>query len=425
MDGAPLFKAPPDLAAGLRVFLARAGAPHRLLIAVSGGSDSMALMRLAARLAENGEAAVSVATVDHGLRAASRLEAATVGAAARDLGLDHAILAWAGEKPKTGLQTAARRARYLLLVRHAHEIGAEAIMTAHTADDQAETVAMRLARRSGPRGLSAMREDAWIAAGASTPIRLLRPLLGVRRQALRDFLTAEGAGYFDDPSNDDPSFERVRVRRRLAGEGVASGAHGALIDTARRMRIDAALLEAAENERFAALGGAFDCWGGARLSSAPGASDAGLIARLIASISGGDYPPNETKAAKALARARSGRHATLGGVMLVPERGRLLLTREPAAVFGREGVGPLNDAEIAPGATILWDNRHVIANRFDAAAAVSPLDAGEARSLGFDEAAIAGPVLRIAGDIVAIPGESDAFTPLAAERFYQRVNRFY
>lgn len=420
----PPFEAPPDLEAGLRAFWRRAGAPRRLLIAVSGGSDSMALMRLAARLSENGDAAVSVATVDHGLRAASRIEAAGVGSAARHLGLDHAILAWTGEKPDAGLQAAARRARYILLVRHAHEIGAEAIMTAHTLDDQAETVAMRQERGSGPRGLSAMGEDVLIAAGASPPLRLLRPLLGVRRQALRDFLAASGANYIDDPSNDDPRFERVRVRRRLSAGAADGDPQRALIETARRMRAAAARREAAENERFNALGGVFDCWGGASLAGAPCAHEAGLITRLVAAVGGGDYPPNEDQAAKAIASALGGRAATLGGVLLAPQNGKLLLRREPAAVFGREGVGPLIDIDLAPGASILWDRRFLIANRFGDVAVLSPLDAADAAGLGLDEASIAAPVLRVAGDIVAIPGESDAFTPLSAERFYQRVNRF-
>lgn len=422
MDGSSDFEAPPASPAGFAASWKRLGAPGRLLLAVSGGSDSMALMRLAAPLAQQDAATIIVATVDHGLRAEARREAEFAGDAARALGLPHEILDWRGTKPASGLQAAARAARYGLLIRHAGAIGAEAIMTAHTADDQAETLLMRLARGSGPRGLSAMAPLSLIAAGASAPIPLLRPLLGLRRAALRRYLAAESAAFIDDPSNEDAAYERVRIRRAL-GALEAAGAIGveALVETANLMRAAAAKIEAAENARFETLGGAFDPWGGASLAAGADSSDASLVARLIGAV-GGDHAPAEAKAGEALKSALAGRPATLGGVLVALRDGRLALSREPAAVLGRAGVAPQAAVSLAPGETILWDGRFIVANPFDAPALLRPLDRAEAAAFG--EAPAGAPVLAIAGETVSVPGESEAFTPLAAERFHRRVNRF-
>lgn len=428
MDGAAANDAissstPPASLAGFRASWEGLGAPKRLLLAVSGGSDSMALMRLAAPLAESGKAEISVACVDHGLRCGSRNEAEAVGAAARSLGLSHEILTWAGDKPATGLQATARAARYGLLVRCAVARGADAIMTAHTADDQAETFFMRLARGSGPRGLSAMAPTSPIAASVLEPILLLRPLLGVRRAALRAILADAGAGYFDDPGNEDTVFERIRVRKTLA-ELEASGALSieALTDTADQMRAVSDRIESAENERFRALGGEFDPFGGASLAAKADATDAALIARLIGAIAGGDYAPAPLKAAAALSSALGGRTATLAGALVRRSRDLLTISREPAAVLGRQGALPLEPVVLAPGEKIIFDARFIAANPFPEPALLRPLGRDGARRYG--DICVASPALEIGGEIVAIPGESDAFQPLPAERFYRRVNRF-
>src|SRR3954469_21582783 len=131
-----------------------------LLLAVSGGPDSTALLWLAARwykkLTGKTKTKLTAATVDHGLRKESVREAAAVGKLAKQLGVPHRILKWTGAKPKSGTQQSARRARYGLLAQAAKAAGAGHILTAHTVDDQAETVLMRMARGSGLGGLSGM-----------------------------------------------------------------------------------------------------------------------------------------------------------------------------------------------------------------------------------------------------------------------------
>jgi len=185
--------------------------PH-VALAVSGGPDSLALMRLAARWrAELGLALkLSVLTVDHGLRASSREEAELVGRMASALGLPHAILTWEGKEPHSrSLQARARAARYDLMVAYCHEHDIPVLVTAHHLDDQAETFLMRLKRGSGLDGLAAIPER-----GAWAGITVLRPLLDVPKARLVATLDEAGIAFVSDPSNVDPRFERARVRVR-------------------------------------------------------------------------------------------------------------------------------------------------------------------------------------------------------------------
>ncbi|WP_081852965.1 tRNA lysidine(34) synthetase TilS [Bosea sp. 117] len=222
-----------------------------VLLAVSGGPDSTALLLLAARwrTARADGPALYVATVDHGLRAGARAEAEAVGTLAARLGMPHAILDWEGEKPMSGLQEAARDARYALLADHAHTVGASAIATAHTADDQAETVLFRLLRGSGLAGLAGIP-----AARPLDGLTLLRPLLGIGKAELTATCRAAGIAFAEDPSNRDERFARVRLRASLLPALAAAGldADGFARLAERMARADAAL-EAATDAAAARL----------------------------------------------------------------------------------------------------------------------------------------------------------------------------
>ena len=184
----------------------------RIGVAVSGGPDSLALLLLAAAARP---AQVEAATIDHGLRTESRGEAEMVAGVCDRLGVPHAILTarWS-EIPETAIQERARKERYLLLGYWAEERGIDAIVTAHHAEDQAETVLMRLTRGAGVRGLAGIRPRS-ISPGAH--VRLVRPLLGWRRSELERVCGDAGVTPIADPSNQDERFERVRVRRSLSG----------------------------------------------------------------------------------------------------------------------------------------------------------------------------------------------------------------
>jgi tRNA(Ile)-lysidine synthase len=182
------------------------------LIAVSGGPDSTALLLMAAEWAKRrGKTRIEAATVDHGLRPESANEAKAVAALCARLGLGHRILQWKGVKPTSRLQERAREARYRLLVDHAKAIGADAVMTAHHANDQAETVLFRLLRGSGVAGLRGM--DSITERDGMT---IARPLIALKKRDLIAFANARGAPFIDDPSNVDPRFARTRLRSLLA-----------------------------------------------------------------------------------------------------------------------------------------------------------------------------------------------------------------
>jgi tRNA(Ile)-lysidine synthase len=190
-----------------------------IVLAVSGGPDSIALMWLAARWRRTlarGPRLIAV-TVDHGLRAEAKAEARDVKRLARALDLPHRTMRWTGAKPKTGLPAAARAARYRLLAQAARASGATHILTAHTRDDQAETLLMRLLRGSGIAGLAAMARQS-----ERDGVLLARPFLHVSKSQLIATLKKAKLGFADDPTNRDPSFTRPRLRTLmpvLAAEG--------------------------------------------------------------------------------------------------------------------------------------------------------------------------------------------------------------
>ncbi|MEE2690653.1 MAG: tRNA lysidine(34) synthetase TilS [Pseudomonadota bacterium] len=399
-------------------------APRRYAVAVSGGRDSMALMRLAAVDAKAGADVVAL-TVDHGLRDGSRAEAEQTGRWARAAGLDHRILVWEGDKPSAGKQEAARRARYLLLASEAERLGFPAILAAHTADDQAETVFMRLARGAGPQGLSGMAPVSRIAAGPGAPLALLRPFLDATREETGATCAAFGQPYADDPSNDDPAYERVRARALLAAlEEQKLLTRDALLKTAARARAAAERLAAAEARVFAGAGGCFHAGGWASLAASRlDRSAAAMVARLIGAVSGSEHPPGEADAAAALEALAASGAATLGGALLKRRGGTVFVMREPAALLGRAGVDPLPGLPLPAGGRALWDGRFIAENS-GPAAVLAPLGpAGlthPARGLfdAPDEALLGAP------DALFASSGAIALKPLAEERFFAPVLRF-
>jgi tRNA(Ile)-lysidine synthase len=190
-----------------------------IVLAVSGGPDSIALMWLAARWRRalaRGPRLIAV-TVDHGLRSEAAREARDVKRLARTLDLPHRTVRWTGAKPRTGLPAAARAARYRLLAQAARAHGATHVLTAHTRDDQAETLLMRMVRGSGIAGLAAMARES-----EREDVVLARPFLGVSKSQLIATLKKAKIDFADDPTNRDTSFTRPRLRTLmpvLAAEG--------------------------------------------------------------------------------------------------------------------------------------------------------------------------------------------------------------
>ena len=215
--------------------LAPAKGARAIVLAVSGGPDSMAMLRLAAQWRAGGGAPpLFAATVDHGLRRDARAEAESVARWAAAQGLPHQILTWTGPKPKTRLQEKARDARYALLEAHAGAIGADFLMLGHHLDDQAETVLFRLLRGTGVDGLAGM--EPLSPRGGLT---LFRPLLLTPKTRLVALCKALKQPFIDDPSNDDPRFARTGLRKLaplLAEEGLDAAALARLAARALRAR---------------------------------------------------------------------------------------------------------------------------------------------------------------------------------------------
>ena len=246
-------KSPLSASDAKRLFANWKAAPA-IVLAVSGGPDSVALMWLAARWRRSlsrGPRLVAV-TVDHGLRPEAAREALDVKRLARALDLEHRTMRWKGTKPKTGLPAAARIARYELLARAARACGATHVLTAHTRDDQAETLLMRLLRGSGIAGLAAMARQS-----ERDGFLLARPLLHLPKARLIATLGKARIAFADDPTNRDTNFTRSRLRALLPALAAEGGDARALARLASRLaRANAAVEILADGaERYLALKG--------------------------------------------------------------------------------------------------------------------------------------------------------------------------
>ncbi|HWA51221.1 MAG TPA: tRNA lysidine(34) synthetase TilS [Dongiaceae bacterium] len=322
--------------------------PPVIAAAISGGSDSVALgLLLADWIAVRG-GLLHVLSVDHGLRVEARAECDSVARRFATLpGCSAQVLEWRGAKPATGVQQAARAARYRLMTAWCRWHGVLHLALGHTADDQAETFAMRRAEGSSPFGLAAMP-----AVSQRDGVRLLRPLLGVTRAALRDWLAARGESWIEDPSNSAAQFERTRWRETLAasGEGPALAAQAAQFGQARdeQDRAVAQVFAAAgrlHDEGYLTL--ALDAW----VQAGPDMRVA-ILRRVLLAIGGHDYPPAPDQLERLAVADPAAMKATLAGCVLAVRQGRLTVCREAGDI--RE------DCPVQPGWAGTWDHRFAL-----------------------------------------------------------------
>lgn len=411
-------------------------------IAVSGGPDSTALMQLVAAWANsggragavpNGVAPVLVITVDHGLRPESAAEAAWVSWQAKRLGLAHVTLRWTDPKPRTGIQEAARNARYRLILDY---VGDEPlpqprqVLLAHHQDDQAETVLMRLARGSGVDGLSGMRAAEvrlWLRLRHPVEerrVEFLRPLLSVPKRRLLATLDALDAEYLQDPSNRDARFERVRLRAAGGARETLGLTTEKLALTARRL---ASAREALERDQQDLARSAVDLHDGAwaaidaeKLTAAPPEVAMRLLQAVIGAFGGQPEAPDRSQVEALLERltASGQKTMTLGGAVIRPG---FRLKRDGGhssvlAIYREPSRRPLPISHLAPGEGLYWDRRFYVSLSFEhrEPVRVEPLgqagyarlkrDYPSSRTLPIPAAAAAGlPSLWVGDRLLAVP----------------------
>ncbi|TPI31377.1 tRNA lysidine(34) synthetase TilS [Mesorhizobium sp. B3-2-1] len=349
--------------------------------AVSGGSDSTALLLLLKQHLDKTapSARLLAVTVDHGLRQGSADEARAVAKLCAERGIAHRVLAWSGEKPSTGLPAAAREARYRLLASAARAEGIGLIVTGHTSDDQAETVLMR--RDRGDAAREAGRGLAGMAPATLHEWRdwIVRPLLGIRRSALRDFLRRQQVGWAEDPTNADEAFERPRIRATLAGEAGAQRMTDALAlaaqeaDARTRLGAEAACLI----ERFASQPASGLIRLDPALLSAGDDRAAVYALRILLATSGGiAFLPDQARSEALFARLKAGfLCATLSRTVVDFRRAGIFLRREMRGL-------PAAAAEVDAA---IWDGRRQITlNDANGALLIAPLGVVAAKRLAVD-----------------------------------------
>lgn len=317
----------------------RTGRPTRLGVAVSGGSDSLALLHL---LADWPHPDLHVATVDHGLRPESAGEAAHVAALCDGFEVPHTVLTWDGWDGKGNLQDQARRTRYSLLADWAQAAGVDAVALGHTQDDVAETFLMRLARGAGVDGLAAMA-DRYERDG----MHFHRPLLTLSRDALRAYLSDKRIRWAEDPSNEDAAFDRVKAREALA-HLVPLGLDSADVAMAAKRLAAArhALAKTAADwaTRHATVIAGDLVFDRTALNQLPDELRRRVLAGALQWISSSEYPPRRAPLADAEDAVTTVRNTTLHGCRVMVTDMTVRITREHAAVAAlRVSVGAVWD----------------------------------------------------------------------------------
>ncbi len=333
--------------------------PACVAIAVSGGSDSMALALLTQEWARRAGVALLAFSVDHGLRPEAAAEARQVRDWLGEIGIETVILTWTGPHPQSGVQQAAREARYALMTAECRARGISHLLLGHQLEDQLETFLMRLSKGSGLEGLAAMEP-----AGERDGIKLLRPLLGIPRERLRQYLQQRWQGWIDDPGNDNPVFTRTRVGGVLAALQAlpGSGQDSIALALARLQRANDSLEQLAaqflwaeaEIDPFGAIKIANDA-----LYAQPEEIALRALAASLRTVGGGAHIRlaavedlyQRMRASKAAGATMS---ATLGGAYVTRKGHHWHFCREA----GRQGLPevPLKDGETG----WIWDQRFYI-----------------------------------------------------------------
>ena len=397
----------------------------RIAVAVSGGSDSLALCLLADRWVRARGGTVFALTVDHRLRPESGAEAAQVMRWLAARAIPHRTLRWTRARPASAVQEEARAARFALLNGWCRRARVLHLLLGHQREDQAETALQRLAHGSGIDGLAAMAPVRLAMEPDGGGVRLLRPLLSVSRDALKATMSLWSQPWIDDPSNSDVRDARPRLAVALAQLGSEGLSAARLARVAERAAEDRAALDELCTDLLARCAhparAGFVTLDRRFLRRAPAALAMRALGRTIVTVSGAPHPPRLERLEKLTHRVLgdSARAATLGGCRVVPQSdGRILVCREPRAASEARA--------IEPGESVLWDRRFLVfLERSDEAGPFV------VRRLGTDGLAQARAMARAAGTPLntdgvppparpALPALFDLDGPLAAPHLEYR-----
>ena len=338
--------------------------PKRLGVAVSGGGDSVALLAILAKFARDHDIELHVVSVDHGIRPEAKQEISFVREMCAGLGLPHHVEHWTGWKGQGNFQAVAREGRYALMSNWAHANEISHIALGHTADDQAETFVMRLARGAGVDGLSAMAPRR-----VNQGITWIRPFLGVQRADLRTYLRAQKLGWCEDPSNENRDYERVKARDALTVLGTLGITVDGLVQVTRNLT---KAREALNWQVFLSAREAVTVQHGAisidrhHFQTLPEEIARRLLLNSVQWISRTPYGPRGPTIARAQKAVLAGQTSTLDGCQVSIKGGRVWVFREYNAV--RDKACDVSKA---------WDGRWRVDGPRD-----RPLL--EVRALGFD-----------------------------------------
>ena len=314
--------------------------PAPVAVAFSGGGDSLALLLAAKTWADAHGRPLLALTVDHGLRPESVAWSRFCAERAAALGVEHRTLPWDGEKPPAGVSAAARDARHRLLAEAARAAGAGVILIGHTADDRAEAAAMREAGSTTPSPRLWSPSPVWPEGRG---VFLLRPLLRLRRAALRAALSARGESWIEDPGNVDPRSARARARVAIAGAPLAEEPATAL-PAAQVLNVEAG----AAGDLLVPVD---------RLTDA--ADGLGLLGAALLCAAGAERPPRREPLARLMTRLATGKPfvATLAGARVESNGARARLVRDA----GDSRRAPMRDMALPRDRTIVWDGRFEVA----------------------------------------------------------------
>jgi tRNA(Ile)-lysidine synthase len=369
-------------------------------LALSGGGDSVALLLAAARWAKVAGRPLVVLTVDHSLQPQSGAWTEACAAHAAALGADFRALRWTGDKPTRRLPAAARAARHALLADAAREADARVILMGHTADDVLEARAMRAAGATTPEPRLWGPSPAWPEGRG---VFLLRPLLGLRRAHIRDWLATRGETWIEDPANADLRYARPRARRDLQAAGAPSPPELAPNPLAAICAIDAAgVLDVARDA----------------LRLSPRAEAKAFLAAACLCAAGTDRPPAGARVERLLGQllTHADVTATLAGARIEADADEVRFMREPGEAT-RGGLAPLH---IPAGATAVWDGRfEIVAER---ALDVRPLAGLTAKLPERERASLRAIAPRARGALPAAIQDSDVRLATARPLGLQRLH---